>query len=29
MAEHVIRSWELVKEIPDYPLVGGEIMFRK
>jgi hypothetical protein len=29
MAEHVIKSWEKVKEIPDYPLVGGEILFRK
>jgi hypothetical protein len=29
MAEHVIKSWAKVKEIPDYGMVGGEILFRK
>jgi hypothetical protein len=30
MSENAISaSWDKFKEIPDYPLVGGEILFRK
>jgi hypothetical protein len=27
--EAVAESWNLVKQIPNYEIVGGEILFRK
>jgi hypothetical protein len=29
MADHVVTSWNKVKEIPNYEIVAGEIMFRR
>jgi hypothetical protein len=29
MAEHVVKTWDQIKAIPDYEVVAGEIMFRR
>jgi hypothetical protein len=29
MAEHVLRTWNKMKEIPNYELVAGELLFRR
>jgi hypothetical protein len=29
MAEHVYRTWNKIKEIPNYEIVAGELLFRR
>jgi hypothetical protein len=29
MAEHVHRTWNTIKEIPNYELIAGELLFRR
>jgi hypothetical protein len=29
MAEHVYRTWNTIKGIPNYELVAGELLFRR
>jgi hypothetical protein len=29
MAEHVIRTWNKIKKLPNYELVAGELLFRR
>jgi hypothetical protein len=29
MAEHVLRTWNKIKETPNYELVAGELLFRR
>jgi hypothetical protein len=29
MAEHVYKTWNTIKEIPNYELVAGELLFRR